>query len=159
MVHVGIWERDEGILAAVRAGLGVRAEGVELLGGDHPADFTSGGLDLLCVSAGAIGWAGLSAVDCRALLLPGAAAPRARGLRCACAVSYGTSPKDTLTFSSLEGDRITVALQRELVALSGGVVGQQEFTLPFPPGRPPLSYLAVVGVLLLLGVPPEELRP
>lgn len=73
------------------------------------------------------------------------------------AVSYGTSPKDTLTFSSLEGDQICLALQRELVASQGRVVEQQEFVLPFPAGEAPLPFLAAAGVLLLLGEPPGVL--
>lgn len=153
--RVGIWERDEGILAAVRQGLGGERADIVLVGGAHPADFTAGALDLLCISPAATGWAGANAVDCRMLLLPGTAGPLARGLLCACAVSYGTSPKDTLTFSSLEGTQICVALQRELVTLDGSVVEQQEFVLPFTPGQSPLPYLAAVGVGLLLGLPPE----
>ncbi len=151
MKQVGIWERDEGIFQAVEDNLSSAGETIRLLRGRHPADFTAGPLDLLCISPAATGWAGLGAVDCRMLLLPGSAGPLARGLRCACAVSYGTSPKDTLTFSSLEGDQICVALQRELVTLDGGVVEQQEFVLPFPPESDPMAYLAAAGVLLLLG--------
>lgn len=93
------------------------------------------------------------------LLLPGAAGPLARGMRCRSAVSYGTSPRDTLTFSSLEGDRICLALQRELVSLAGHVVERQEFVAPFPPGEDPMTFLAAAGVLLLLGAKPEENCP
>lgn len=156
MVRVGIWERGEGIFDAVHAALRSRSEIAELIRGDHPADFTDGKLDLLCISPSATGWAGAGAVDCRMLLIPGAAGPLARGLRCSCAVSYGTSPKDTLTFSSLEGDQICVALQRELVTLGGGIVEQQELVLPFAPQKSPMPYLAAVGILLLLDVPTEE---
>lgn len=152
MIRVGIWERGEGIFNAVQAAVGQQESDVELLRGNHPADFTDGKLDLLCISPAATGWAGANAVDCRMLLIPGAAGPLARGLRCSCAVSYGTSPKDTLTFSSLEGAHICVALQRELVTLKGGVVEQQEFILPYPPEQSPLPHLAAVGILLLLGV-------
>lgn len=158
MRRVGIWEREEGIFEAVQHALLRRGEIAELLRGEHPADFTDGHLELLCISPSAVGWAGAGAIQCQTLLLPGAAGPLARGLRCACAVSYGTSPKDTLTFSSLEGDRICVALQRELVTLDGDVVEQQEFSLPFPPERSPLPFLAEVGTLLLLGVPAKELE-
>ena len=83
--------------------------------------------------------------------------PLARALRASQAVSYGTSPRDTLTFSSLEGDRLCLAVQRELVTLEGAVVEQQELVLPFPTGASPLPALAAAGVLLLAGVPPEEL--
>ena len=72
-------------------------------------------------------------------------------------MSYGTSPRDTLTFSSLEGDRLCLAVQRELVTLGGAVVEQQELVLPFSTGASPLPFLAAAGTLLLLGVPPEEL--
>ena len=156
LTRVGIWERREGIFDTVHAALRSRSEFAELLRGNHPADFTDGKLDLLCISPSATGWAGANAVDCRMLLIPGDAGPLARGLCCSCAVSYGTSPKDTLTFSSLEGSQICVALQRELVTLGGEIVEQQELVLPFTPEKSPLPYLAAVGILLLLGVPTEE---
>ena len=154
MLQIGIWERDEGILAAVEHRL--KPGAARLLAGRHPAELSGGTLDLLVVSPGATGWAGGGAVDCRNVLLPGAAGPLARSLRTRQAVSYGTSPKDTLTFSSLEGDKLCLALQRELVTLEGEVVERQELVLPFPPGQSPLPFLAVMGTLLLLGVPPER---
>lgn len=123
----------------------------------HPGEFAGRELDLLAAAPDALGWAGSGSVRCKAVLLHGASAPLARGLRAGCAVSYGTSPKDTLTISSLEGDQICLALQREVVTLAGDVVERQELVLPFPPGSSPLLFLAVKGTLLLLGVPPERL--
>lgn len=155
MLQVGIWERDEGILSAVSARMEPGAARLRL--GRHPAELADGALDLLVVSPGALGWAGAGAVDCRTVLLPGSAGPLARALRTGQAVSYGTSPKDTLTFSSLEGDKICLALQRELVTLGGTVVEQQELVLPFPPELSPLPFLAAAGTLLLLGTAPERL--
>lgn len=114
-----------------------RPSAARLRSGRHPAELAEGVLDLLVVSPGALGWAGAGAVDCRTVLLPGGAGPLARALRTGQAVSYGTSPRDTLTFSSLEGDRICLALQRELVTLQGTVVEQQEMVLPFPAGSLP----------------------
>ena len=73
-------------------------------------------------------------------------------------MSYGTSARDTLTLSSLEGDQICVALQRDIVTVSGAVVERQELVLPFPPGRSPLPWLCAVGALLLMDVPPERLE-
>ena len=143
MIEVGIWERDEGILDAVARRLPPSA--ARLRSGRHPAELAEGVLDLLVVSPGALGWAGAGAVDCRTVLLPGGAGPLARALRTGQAVSYGTSPRDTLTFSSLEGDRICLALQRELVTLQGTVVEQQEMVLPFPPEASPLPFLATAG--------------
>lgn len=150
--QVGIWERDEGILTAVRENL--PPEAACLRPGQHPADLTGVTLDLLVVSPGATGWAGAGAVDCRTVLLPGGAALLARTLRTRQAVSYGTSPRDTLTFSSLEGDQLCMALQRELVTLEGTVVEQQELVLPYPPKSSPLPFLAVMGTLLLLDALP-----
>ena len=155
VIEVGIWERDEGILDAVARRLPPSA--ARLRSGRHPAELAEGVLDLLVVSPGALGWAGAGAVDCRTVLLPGGAGPLARALRTGQAVSYGTSPRDTLTFSSLEGDRICLALQRELVTLQGTVVEQQAMVLPFPPEVSPLPFLATAGTLLLLGMPPEQL--
>ena len=135
-MRVGIWERDEGIRTAVRAG--ARRE-------------------RRTVAPAARGWAGAGAVPCGTVLLPGTAGPLARALNARQAVSYGTSPRDTLTFSSLEGHRLCLAVQRELVTLGGAVVEQQELVLPFSTGASPLPFLAAAGTLLLLGVPPEEL--
>lgn len=154
-MRVGIWERNEGICAAVRAGMGTAA--AQLYCGSHPAEFAAAPLDLLCVSPGSSGWAGAGAVHCRTVLLPGTAGPLARALRCAQTVSYGTSPRDSLTFSSLEGGHISLALQRELVTLDGTVLEQQELILPFPQGGAPLPVLAAAGTLLLMGVPPQHL--
>lgn len=150
MTKIGIWEQNGAVYKAVHRALGTEKE-TRITTGSHPAQFAEEALDLLCIGPDAIGWAGVSAVDCRMLLLPGTAGPLARGLRCQSAVSYGTSPRDTLTFSSLEGEKICLALQRELVTLSGGVLEQQEMVLPFPPGEAPETFLAAAGVLLLLG--------
>ena len=95
--------------------------------------------------------------QCRTALLPGGmggVSPRA-----ASAVSYGVSPRDSLTISSREGDTLWAALQRELVTVDGQVVDRQEFSLSLEPGEEELSALAAAGALLLLGVPPEKLGP
>ena len=115
----------------------------------HPA--------LLVVSPGAVR-SGLSLpASCRTLLLPGDAGALLTGVRAASAVSYGASPRDSLTISSREGDRLWAALQRELVTVDGHVVERQEFPLWTGPERGELPALAVAGALLLLGVPPEAL--
>jgi len=157
--HLGVWERGEGVFRAVRGAVeAARRPFPHMVSGRCPAEFVSMPLDLLAVSPAAAEEKRLPAgISCRCLLLPGDAGPLARQIRAEYAVSYGTSPKDTLTFSSLEGDRICLALQRELVTLAGGVVDQQELVLPFPAGLSPLPWLAAVGVLLLLGVTAEEL--
>ena len=95
---------------------------------------------------------------CRTILLPGDAGGLLEGLRAASAVSYGDSPRDSLTISSREEGRLWAALQRELVTVDGQVVERQEFPLPLSSPTEELSALAVAGALLLLGVPPESLN-
>ena len=63
---------------------------------------------------------------CRALLAPGSLAHLAGDLSAAWVVSYGLTPRDTLTFSSLGQDTLCLALQRELVTLSGDCLEPQE---------------------------------
>ena len=160
LYHVGIWEPDSALSQAVLNGL--RAAGVALPAlktGNHPAAFAGedAPLDLLVVAPGAVGWAGAAAIHAGVALICGAAGPLARTLQAGSAVSYGTSPRDTLTLSSLEGTQFCVAVQRELFTISGRVVERQELVLPFPAGDAPLPWLAAVGALLLLDVPPEEL--
>jgi hypothetical protein len=157
LLCVGVWEWEEGIAAALATRLA--GEEYRLLSGRHPGELAVSPLDLLVISPGARSWAGAGAVKCDTVLLPGAAGPRARSLHAGCAVSYGTSPKDTLTLSSLEGGQICLALQRELVTLTGQVLEQQELELPYPRGSTPEIVLATAGTLLLLGLPLGESAP
>lgn len=146
-----VLEAGEGIEAAIVRGLdawgGLRGRCAH---GGHPA--------LLVVSP-RVAARGLGrSCQCRTALLPGGmggTTPRA-----ASAVSYGVSPRDSLTVSSREGDTLWAALQRDVVTVDGQVVERQEFSLPLRPGEGELSALAAAGALLLLGVPPERLgRP
>lgn len=143
-------EEDEGIGGAIRLGLRGRVSqgGVSA---SHPT--------LLVVSPGAARRGLHLPAACRTVLLPGDAGRLLQGVRAASAVSYGVSPRDSLTISSREGDRLWAALQRELVTVDGQVVERQEFPLTVPPGIRELSALAIAGALLILGVPPEELEP
>lgn len=143
-------ESEEGIQGAIAQGLSARGSaGAGRVSQSHPA--------LLVVSPKAAR-RGLALPDaCRTVLLPGDAGELLTGLRAASAVSYGASPRDSLTVSSREKEKLWIALQRELVTVEGQVVERQEFSLPRAPGRDELSTLAVAGALLLLGVPPESL--
>ena len=99
-------------------------------------------------------------IICRLLLAPGDLPALSAQVRAETVVSYGLSPRDSLTLSSREGDTLWAALQRELVTVDGQVVERQEFPLRLEPGAGELPSLAAAGALLLLGVPPEELgRP
>lgn len=123
------------------------------------APFQQSDASLLVFSPKRASAVGEAPLRCRYALLPGAAAGAAsRFLTAECAVSYGLSPRDTITLSSLEEDRLSMAIQRELVTVDGSVVEQQELKLTRPPGAQPEIILAAAGALLLLGVPPETLR-
>ena len=143
-------EEDEGIGSAIRRGL---------RGHTGRSGASAGHPTLLVVSPGAARRGLRLPAACRTVLLPGDAGQLLEGVRAASAVSYGVSPRDSLTISSREGDRMWAALQRELVTVDGQVVERQEFPLAVPPGTRELSALAVAGALLLLGVPPEDLEP
>ncbi len=146
MVKIGIWEGKKGALAPSLSPFLPKNSVV----GRHPAAFSLGLFDLLVVSPTAAGWAGAGIIQCRTLLLPGSAGPLARILQAHSAVSYGGSAKDTLTISSLEGNQICVALQREILTLTGATLERQEFVLPFPPGEDTNCFLALTGAKLLL---------
>ena len=159
MKGIGVWERGEGLCDMLREDLKQNGIGrPRLLRGRHPAELAGEELDLLVVSPRAVGWGGAMRVNCRLMLLPGSAAPMARGLRMEGAVSYGVGPKNTITLSSLNGETICLAVQRELVTVKGSVVERQELVLPYPPGlENPDLFMARVGALLLCGGMPNEL--
>lgn len=143
-----VLEAGEGIEAAILRGLSARG-GLrgQCANGNHPA--------LLVVSP-RVATQGLKRPRiCRTVLLPGGIGgvpPQA-----ASAVSYGVSPRDSLTISSREGDTLWAALQREVVTVTGRVVERQEFPLTLESETGELAALAAAGALILLDVPPEEL--
>lgn len=147
MWYVGVWERDEGLARAARE-LCPRAR---VRSGSHPAQLGTEPMELLAVSPAAVGWAGAAALSCRTVLLPHAAGPLARTLLARRVVSYGLSPRDTLTVSSLEEDRASVAVQRELIRPDGGLVERQELVVERRPGQTAELLLAETGLRLLLG--------
>ena len=142
-------EDGEGIEGAILRALPARAGQERRVSERHPA--------LLVVSPKAAEQGIPLPRQCRTVLLPGemGGAP----LQAASAVSYGVSPRDSLTISSREGGILWAALQRELVPVDGQVVERQEFPLALEPGEGELAALAAAGALLLLGVPPEKLGP
>lgn len=111
--------------------------------------------DLLVVAPD-LQWEGGTAAPCRALLVPGRLSPLAGEVRADWAVSYGISAKDSLTLSSLGEEQICLALQREVVTLTGDCLECQELLLPRGGHTAPYHVLACAGIQLLLGVPPEE---
>lgn len=145
MERVLVTEVGEGIEEAIRRGLSAGSR----TGEGRPA--------LLVVSPKAAKLTRPPTGEWKTVLLPGDAGAWSRNLWAASAVSYGLSPRDTLTVSSREGERLWVAIQRDLVTAEGLVVERQEFPVVLPRGADAMTALAVAGALLLLGVPPERL--
>lgn len=81
---------------------------------------------------------------CRLLLAPGDRVPD--HIRAETVVTYGLSPRDSLTLSSLAEPVLCV--QRALPRLDGTAVEPQEFPLPPLPG-PPEALLPLLGLRLL----------
>ena len=107
-----------------------------------------GGL-LLSALLGTLGLLGLGGAP------PGGLSALTRALPADTVLSYGPSSRNTLTLSSLDGGRVSVAIQREFVALNGRAVERQELVVPSD-GRPPDLLLAEAGAALLLGLLPAE---
>ena len=153
MWQIGVWERDEGLAEQVSR----LAEGTSALvrACRHPALLAGLALDLLVVSPAATGWAGAGTLNCRTALLPGGLAALTRALPAGTILSYGPSARNTLTLSSLDELRASVAVQREFISLDGRAVERQELILPYD-GRAPDLLLAQAGAALLLGRLPAE---
>lgn len=81
---------------------------------------------------------------CRILLVPGDGPPM---FPAETVITYGLSPRDSLTLSSLTEPVLCV--QRSLPRPDGTVIEPQEFPLPLLPG-PPEELLPLLGLRLLL---------
>ncbi len=113
-----------------------------------PAVGTAGCPGLLVIGPGVqeIG----SMLTCGTVLLPGNQSGLLARIQAKSAVSYGLSGRDSLTLSSREGQRLWVAVQRELVRLDGTVLERQELAVDVPPGLDTMQVLALTGARLLL---------
>lgn len=100
----------------------------------------------------------LPALSCRILLIPGRLAERAGAISARWTVSYGGSPRDSLTFSSALENTLLLSLQREIVTLAGFRLERQEFPLFYSGQGSPLFPVACAGVQLLLNRPPSRIR-
>lgn len=85
-------------------------------------------------------------IVCRLLLAPGDAQPLPPQVQAETVISYGLSPRDSLTLSSLTEPVLCV--QRALPRPDGTAVDAQEFPLPPLPG-PPEALLPLLGLWLL----------
>ncbi len=87
-----------------------------------------------------------SRVICRLLLAPGHIQPLPAHIQAETVVSYGLSPRDSLTLSSLTAPVLCV--QRALPRLDGTVLEPQEVPLP-PLPAPAEALLPLLGLRLL----------
>lgn len=88
---------------------------------------------------------------CRALLIPGHRANFAGQLEADWAVSYGLSPKNTLTLSAWNPTTASLTLQRELTTLPGVTLSPQDFVIKHRTTTP-LTLLGAAGTGLVWGV-------
>lgn len=72
-------------------------------------------------------------------------------------ISYGLRSKNTVTASSLIGEKLVVALQKEVPTISGNSVDEQEFSVNVRNGGQSDKILGVVSTLLALDIPVEEI--
>ena len=100
--------------------------------------------DILALTRRGCGALGKAEVHCRILLSPGDSAPP---VRAGTVITYGLSPRDSLTLSSLAEPVLCV--QRSLPRPDGTVVEPQELPLPPLPG-PAEALLPLLGLRLLL---------
>ena len=148
MELVGVWSGRGELEARLAARLGQR---FSFFTGNHPADFTQRPPTMLVIAPDATGLAGAGLIRPRVALLPGDSVALLSRVRATSAVSYGLGRRNTLTLSSMEGGNVAVALQRELMTLSGAGVERQEWVLPYDAQREsPEEFLCLVGALLLL---------
>ena len=148
MELVGVWSGRGELEQRLAARLGQR---FSFFTGAHPADFTQRPPSLLVIAPDAMGLAGAGLIRPRVALLPGDSVALASRVRATSAVSYGLGRRNTLTLSSMEGGNVSVALQRELMTLSGAGVERQEWVLPYDAHQEsPEEFLCLVGALLLL---------
>lgn len=93
-------------------------------------------------------------IACRILLLPEWVS--ADTIRADCLVTYGMSPKSSVTLSSISEKFGVVAIMRELATVSGEILDRQELCVPRR--DEPDFLLAGVGAVLLLDGQPENAR-
>ncbi|MDR0839493.1 MAG: hypothetical protein LBN99_07650 [Oscillospiraceae bacterium] len=98
------------------------------------------------------GYTGTQSAECSVLLAPDGAG--ARPIAARSVITYGMSPRATLTLSSIGERSCVLAVQREIVTARGDVVEEQELEVPALGGT--YTTLAVAGGRILLGLLPRS---
>ena len=89
------------------------------------------------------------------LLAPGTLFPAESSIHASRVVSYGFSPRDSITLSSMSEEKIVLTIQRELFNLNGSILERQE--IPIKNIGSPMDSLVIASAFLLLGTSPESL--
>ena len=72
-------------------------------------------------------------------------------------VSYGMHRENTVTASSINGDKLSVSVRRRIPTVSGGFVDEQEIIIHSESGRNEDEILGEVATLLAAGAEPKSL--
>lgn len=115
-----------------------------VLGAESPAGLTGRTWDLLALTRRGCAALGRAEISSRILLTPGECPPP---LLSETVITYGMSPRDSLTLSSLTEP--VLCIQRILPRPDGAAVEPQEVPLPALPG-PAEALLPLLGLQLLL---------
>ena len=140
---------DSALIEAVRSRLGRGGEKFVLRAAEKSED-VAGSPDVLLVSPGCAAAHVASPVSCGTLVFPGDSKLPAAHFRADSVVTYGMSPRNTVTYSSIAEDSCVIAVQRELKSFHGETVESQE--LRVEGGMHPDTLLAVTAAALVLGV-------
>ncbi|GHV05676.1 hypothetical protein FACS1894217_02970 [Clostridia bacterium] len=89
--------------------------------------------------------------ECKIAVIPGDASPDLRYVRAGRVVTYGLSPRNTVTVSSMTDKYLMLAIQNEILNLDRRRVECQEFFAPRPRAVPPDTAIAAATALLVLG--------
>jgi hypothetical protein len=148
------------IISAIREH-GGSPEKVRIVNASSCAEI-SGRPDILVLTGDAAGTCLMTSerIQCEILLLPGdfvACENDAHGFDARCIVTYGMSPKNTITFSSISETTCVLAIQREFLTVNGDMLERQEIKIAG--GMRPDRLLAVAGALLILGLRMTDRNP
>ena len=72
-------------------------------------------------------------------------------------ITYGFSPKATLSVSSFDGERIVMCLQRSITALNGTLTEPQEFVISLTDEKKTEAVMLAVAVAVVCGATAEEI--
>jgi hypothetical protein len=134
MITIGVWQGKKGLLT--QSLLRFFPDGNYVL---RPPECD------ICVSDGPLPDV-FSPCRCRIAILPGDKTLDCRYLQAGRVVTYGISGKNTVALSSVDEDRLFIALQREIISLDGRRIEQQEMLIH----NAPLTNSTLAGATAML---------